>query len=182
MHTQVLLLRGINVGGHNRLPMADLRALLVALGCEDVATYVQSGNVVCRAEGTPEALGAELRAVLAAELGLTVPVVGRTAAQWATAVAGNPLLHLDDDPKRLHVTFLDDVPEPDRVDALLAEAAGLAPEVLAIAGRDVYLHIPNGYNKAKLTNTFLERRLGRVATARNWRTVLALADLAGVAD
>jgi uncharacterized protein (DUF1697 family) len=80
------------------------------------------------------------------------------------------------------VTFLDDVPEPDRVDALLAEAAGLAPEVLAIAGRDVYLHIPNGYNKAKLTNTFLERRLGRVATARNWRTVLALADLAGVAD
>ena len=66
--------------------------------------------------------------------------------------------------------------------ALVAEADGLAPEVLAVSGRDVYLHIPSGYHRAKLTNTFLERRLGRVATARNWRTVLALADLAGVAD
>jgi uncharacterized protein (DUF1697 family) len=181
MDTQLLLLRGINVGGHNRVPMADLRALLTALGCEDVVTYVQSGNVVCRAGGTPEALGAELSAVLAAELGLSVPVVGRTAAQWAATVAGNPLLHLDDDPKRLHVTFLDGVPAPDRVAGLVAEAEGLAPEVLAISGRDVYLHLPSGYHKAKLTNTFLERRLGRVATARNWRTVLALADLAGVA-
>ena len=65
--------------------------------------------------------------------------------------------------------------------AFVAEAAGLAPEVLSVSGRDVYLHIPSGYHQAKLTNTFLERRLGRVATARNWRTVLALADLAGLA-
>ena len=181
MDTRLLLLRGINVGGHNRVPMADLRALLTAFGCEDVVTYVQSGNVVCRAEGTPEALGAKLSAVVATELGLTVPVVGRSTAQWAATVAGNPLLHLDDDPKRLHVTFLDEVPEPDRVDALVAEAAALVPEVLAVSGRDVYLHLPSGYHQAKLTNAFLERRLDRVATARNWRTVLALADLAGVA-
>jgi len=180
MDTRLLLLRGINVGGHNRVPMADLRALLASLGCEDVVTYVQSGNVVCRADGAPEALGAELRAALSTELGLTVPVVGRTADQWAVMVAGNPLLHLDDDPKRLHVTFLDEEPEPERVAALLSEAEAFAPEVLAVSGRDVYLHTPNGYHQARLSNTFLERRLARVATARNWRTVLALADLAGV--
>jgi len=87
MDTRILLLRGINVGGHNRVPMADLRALLAALGCEDVVTYVQSGNVVCRAKGTPEALGTDVSGVLAAEMGLTVPVVGRTAAQWAATVA-----------------------------------------------------------------------------------------------
>jgi uncharacterized protein (DUF1697 family) len=179
--THVLLLRGVNVGGHNRVPMADLRAMVGALGAEDVVTYLQSGNVVCRSGHTPGALGAELHAVLAAELGLTVPVVDRTGPHWAETVAGNPLLHLDDDPKRLHVTFLDGAPDPDRVDALVVEAVGLAPEVLAVSRSDVYLHIPSGYHQAKLSNTFLERRLGRVATTRNWRTVLALADLAGAA-
>jgi len=181
MDTHVLLLRGINVGGHNRVPMADLRAMVAALGAEDVVTYLQSGNVVCRAGGTPEALAAEVRTVLAGELGLTVPVVGRTGTEWGTTVASNPLVRLDDDPKRLHVTFLDGTPEPERVDALRLEAVGLAPEAVAVSGPDVYLHTPSGYHQAKLSNAFLERRLGRVATTRNWRSVLALADLAGVA-
>jgi uncharacterized protein (DUF1697 family) len=180
MDTQLLLLRGINVGGRNRVPMADLRALLASLGCEDVSTYVQSGNVVCRAAGPPEVLAGRLGAAITAELGLTVPVVGRTAAEWAATVAANPLCDLDDDPTRLHVTFLAGLPDPERVDALVAEAGALAPEVVAVSGRDVYLHLPSGYHRAKLNQAFLERRLGQVATARNWRTVLALADLAGV--
>jgi uncharacterized protein (DUF1697 family) len=178
--THLLLLRGVNVGGHNRVPMADLRALLAGLGCEDVVTYLQSGNAVCRSGSLAEQLASATEGAIEAELGVTVRVVPRSSAQWAATVAGNPLLDLDDDPKRLHVAFLDAVPDPDRVDALVTESEGLAPERLAVSGPDVYLHTPAGYHQAKLTNAFLERRLGRVGTARNWRTVLALADLAGV--
>ncbi len=139
---------------------------------------MQSGNVVCRSDDTPEDLAAALAAAIAADVGLAVPVVGRTGEQWARTVAANPLVHLDDDPKRLHVTFLDGIPDPGAVDAVVAGAAGFAPERLEVAGADVFLHIPSGYHEAKLSNAFLERRLGRVATTRNWRTVLALGAMA----
>jgi uncharacterized protein (DUF1697 family) len=176
---RILLLRGVNVGGRNRLPMADLRALVDALGAEDVTTYLQSGNVVCRSDTGAEELAAGLAAAIASQAGLTVPVVGRTGDEWAAVVAGNPLVDLDDDPKRLHVTFLDGPPEPGRLDEVVAAAAGFAPERMAVVGADVFLHVPHGYHEAKLSNAFLERRLGRVATTRNWRTVVALGELAG---
>lgn len=179
MGSRVLLLRGINVGGHNRLPMADLRALVEASGGEDVTTYLQSGNVVCRSDDPPGQLATALAAAIATGAGLTVPVVGRTGDDWLATVAGNPLVDLDDDPKRLHVTFLDGVPEPARVDGVMTAAEGFTPERLAVVGADVFLHIPHGYHEAKLSNAFLERRLGRVATTRNWRTVLALAERVG---
>jgi len=178
--TQLLLLRGVNVGGHNRVPMADLRALLAGLDCEEVATYLQSGNAVCRSARAPDDLATAVGEALTSELGVTVPVVARSRVQWAATVAGNPLVDLTDDPKLLHVVFLDGPPEADRAGALESEAEGFAPERLAVVGPDVYLHTPAGYHQTRLTNTLLERRLGRVATARNWRTVLALADLAGV--
>jgi uncharacterized protein (DUF1697 family) len=177
--THVLLLRGVNVGGHNRVPMADLRALLAALGCEDVTTYLQSGNAVCRSTAVPGRLASDLEAALAAELGVTVRVLVRTAAEVAAAVAANPLEASTDDPKRLHVLFLETAPDGGRVDALVAEAADLAPERLGVSGAEAYLFTPAGYHDARLTGAFVERRLGRVGTARNWRTVLALADLAG---
>ncbi len=177
MGGRVLLLRGINVGGHNRLPMADLRALVAALGAEEVVTHLQSGNVVCRSPEAAGDLAAALATAITAEVGLTVPVVGRTGDQWAATVAGNPLVDLDDDPRRLHVTFLDGVPDASRVDEVVVAASGFAPERLAVVGADVFLHVPYGYHEAKLSNAFLERRLGRVATTRNWRTVLALGEL-----
>ena len=180
MGARVVLLRGINVGGRNRLPMADLRALLEELGCADVTTYLQSGNAVCRSDGTPDGLAAALSAALTAEAGLTVPVLVRTGDQWSATVGNNPLAGSDDDPKRLHVTFLDGEPEPGRIDELVAEAAGFAPERLVVVGADVFLHIPYGYHEAKLSNAFLERRLGRVATTRNWRSVCSLAEMAGL--
>ena len=179
MATHVVLLRGVNVGGHNRLPMADLRRVLGDLGYDDVATYLQSGNAVCTAPGPPDDVAAAVGAALGADLGLVVPVVARSADQWAALVAANPLAHLEDDPKRLHVTFLDAPPEPDRVLALAAEAAALAPERIEVVGADAFLHTPHGFADTKFTPTFLERRLGRAATTRNWRTVLALADLVG---
>lgn len=180
MTTHVLLLRGINVSGRNRLPMADLRAVVTALGFADVATYLQSGNLVCSGRGTPEQAAARVADALARELDLTVPVVGRRAEHWADLMTTNPLADLEDDPKKLHVTFLDGVPDPGRVTDLEGETAALAPERLEVVGADVFLHCPGGYGETALSNAFLEKRLGRVATTRNWRTVGALADLAGI--
>ena len=180
MPVHVLLLRGINVGGRNRVPMADLRALVTALGFDGVATHVQSGNLVCAGSGSPDRAAARVAEALAGELDVTVPVVGRSAAHWAALLATNPLAGLEDDPRKLHVTFLDGVPDPGRVADLVAEAAAFAPERLEVVGADVFLHCPGGYGETPLSNGYLEKRLGRVATTRNWRTVAALADLAGV--
>jgi uncharacterized protein (DUF1697 family) len=179
--THVVLVRGVNVGGHNRLPMADLRSLLGTLGYTDVVTYLQSGNAVCTAAGTPGEVAAAVATGLDRVLGLSVPIVARSAEQWGTLVAANPLVHLERDPKRLHVTFLDGLPDADHLAALAAEAGGLAPERIEVVGPDAYLHTPGGFASTRFTPSFLEKRLGRLATTRNWRTVLALADLVGVA-
>ena len=181
MATHVVLLRGVNVGGNNRLPMAEFRRVLESLGYDGVATYLQSGNAVCRAPGPTDEVADAVARALEDDLGLAVPVVTRSADQWAELVAANPLAHLEEDPKRLHVTFLDAPPDPERVVALASEAATLAPECIEVVGADAYLHTPHGFADTKFTPAFLERRLGRVATTRNWRTVLALAEMVDAA-
>ena len=180
--TYLLLLRGINVGGRNRLPMADLRALVSDLGHGDVRTHLQSGNVVCTGTGRPEEVADALSTAIRDQLSLAVPVVARKADQWAAIVGGNPFVGDEDDPKRLHVTFLAAQPAPDKVAGLLAqaEAEAFAPDRLAVVGQDVYLHIPGSYADSPLQNGVLEKRLGQVCTTRNWRTVTALAELAGL--
>ena len=180
MDTYLLLLRGINVGGRNRLPMADLRVLLSGLGFADVATYLQSGNVVCTGSGRAGDVAERVATAIADEMSLTVPVVARTSAEWATVIAGNPFAGVDDDPKRLHVTFLAGEPDPNRVNELMAESGSFEPDKVAVVGPDVYLHVPRGYSDTGLQNAFLERKLGQVASTRNWRTVTALAELAGL--
>ena len=179
MGTHVLLLRGVNVGGHNRVPMAELRALLERLGCDDVVTHLQSGNAVCRAPGSSASLAARTAAALEVELGVRVPVLGRSGARLGALAAANPLVHLEEDPTRLHVTFLDGRPAPARMAELEAAAATFAPDRVVVDGADCFLHVPGSYHESRVGNAVLERRLGRVATTRNWRTVLALAELAG---
>lgn len=180
--TFVLLLRGINVGGRNRLPMADLRALVVGLGHGDVRTHLQSGNVVCTGTGTTEDVARALSAAIRTELSRTVPVVARTAAQWASLAAANPFRVDEDDPTKLHVTFLAAPPDAVQVAGLEARAEEFAPDRFAVRGRDVFLHLPGGYAGTMLQNGLLERCLGREATTRNWRTVTALDALAAGAD
>ncbi len=180
MGTYLLLLRGINVGGRNRLPMADLRALVAGLGHGDVRTHLQSGNVVCTGAGRPADVADGLAVALRAELSLDVAVVARTAAQWDAMVTANPFASEGGDPKRLHVTFLTASPAPDRAAELEAASAAFAPDRIAVVGADVFLDLPDGYADTRLQGGVLEKRLGQVATTRNWRTVTALADLAGV--
>jgi uncharacterized protein (DUF1697 family) len=175
LRTYVALLRGINVGAHARISMADLRALFEALGSEDVATYVQSGNVLFKsAVARPAELVGAIERQIARQLELDVRVVVRTDAQLAKIARTTPFG--DGDPTKVHVAFLAARPEPARVRAV--DAKQFDPDELRVAGTEVYLHYPNGYGRTKLSNAALEKQLGVAATTRNWRTVTKLAELA----
>jgi uncharacterized protein (DUF1697 family) len=180
MGTFIAVLRSINVGGRNRVPMADLRALMSSLGFGDVTTYVQSGNVVFTAAGSRQAIAGAIEEQISAELGLAVPVIVRSKRQLQGIVAGTPFAGLDVDPKVLHVTFLAQRPEPGGVAELAGRAGQFGTDECEVIGEDVYLYCPGGYGETKLSNAFLERRLGVTATTRNWRTVTTLAEMAGI--
>ncbi len=173
----VALLRGVNVGGRTKVVMDDVRHIFAELGHTDIETYLQSGNVIFRCSEANLSRGAaDIEERIVRELGVTTTVLLRTADELAAIVAANPLLDRESDFTKLHVAFLADEPKPER-SARLATPAGL-PDELAIVGREVYLHCPNGYGKTKLHNAFIERRLGVAATTRNWKTVTNLHRLA----
>jgi len=174
--TYVAMLRAINLKGHNRIGMADLRALFVDHGCTDVSTYVQSGNVVFKSPKTAAQLVRAIERAISSAFGLDVTALVRSKQELGKVVAGNPFTARAADSAHLHVTFLAAAPAAARVRDLRARA--FAPEELAVRGREVYLHCPNGYGRTKLNNAFLEKQLRVAGTTRNWRTVTRLADLA----
>jgi uncharacterized protein (DUF1697 family) len=153
--------------------MAELKDLFVKLACKEVRTYIQSGNVVFEApaRGAGEL---ELRIAEAIEqrFKLKVPVVLRTATELGRVAAGNPFLSSGADLERLYVAFLAQVPSAAAAKALDPKRS--PPDELALVGRDIYLHLPNGAAKTKLTNDYFDRSLGTISTVRNWRTVQAL--------
>ena len=172
------LLRGINVGGNNKLPMKALSALFVKAGCTDVVTYINSGNVVFRAE---PALAARLPELLAAAIleshQLTVPVVVRGAAELKKIAAKHPHLTPEAELRFLHVGFLGKKPTA-------AQVASLDPnrspaDVFTVMGSEIYVLYGAGLAKSKLTNQYLDSKLGTVSTMRNWNTVRKLAELTG---
>jgi uncharacterized protein (DUF1697 family) len=170
------LLRGINVGKHKRIAMADLRALVEGLGYTDVKTHLNSGNVVFTAAGGDNLeLAGAIEAAIAAETGLAVPVVVRSGAELAGIVANNPFPDAAADPATLHVTFLGAAPDPERVAALAEVDRG--EDDFRVAGDVVYLFYPNKLTGATFMPTGLDAALGVVATSRNWRTVTKLAEL-----
>jgi len=173
----VALLRGINVGGTRLLPMKGLAELCTAVGCGEVQTYIQSGNVVFSA---PKPLVAKLPAVLAAAIlrkfKFEVPVVVRSAEALARVAENNPFLGKGIDPDWLHVAFLADAPGPEQVASLDPNRS--PGDEWVVAERDIYLHFPKGAGQSKLTNQYLESRLKTVSTFRNWRTVLKLLEMA----
>ncbi|HEX3456154.1 MAG TPA: DUF1697 domain-containing protein [Gaiellaceae bacterium] len=176
MARQVALLRGVNVGSHNRISMPALRDRLGDAGFDDVVTYLQSGNVVLSSTLKPAALEAECRGVIADAFGLDVDVLVRTGAQLATIVRKNPLGRVATDAKRYQVTFLSKPPPTEVVRKLEALAAG--GEQLAASGRELYAWHPNGIGRSKLAARMTGKDLGAVATSRNWATVTTLLELA----
>jgi uncharacterized protein (DUF1697 family) len=174
--TYVALLRGINLGARNKVSMADLRELFHALGAEDVATYLQSGNVVFKSRAEAAELVGAIQDRIRSDLGLDVTVLVRTSGELGQVLARNPFAKSGREPTRLHVTFLAETPPPARVRKL--DPKHSEPDEFEIVGREVYLHTPNGYGRSKLSNAYFEKQLGVAATTRNWRTVTNLAELA----
>jgi uncharacterized protein (DUF1697 family) len=175
----VALLRGINVSGHNLVAMTDLRALMAPLAVDDVATYLQSGNVVFRSEATdPDDLARAIAARIHAELDLEVAVLVRTAHDLDRVATTNPFLTNDGDGPGCYVTFLAAPPDPDRVAALSTAKDASSADSFLVGSREVFLSCPNGYGRTKLNNTFFEKKLAVAATTRNWRTVTTLAEMA----
>jgi uncharacterized protein (DUF1697 family) len=174
--THVALMRGINVGGKNKLPMKDLAALFEEVGCRQVLTYIQSGNVVFDADTTTaERSRTHVPELLAERFGYRVPVVLRTARELRAAAARHPFLDEADDAKHLHVGFLADAPSAEAVETL--DPARSAGDSFAVLGREVFLHVPGGMARTKLTTDYFDRRLGTVMTVRNWRTVTTLIEM-----
>ncbi|MCX5069479.1 DUF1697 domain-containing protein [Micromonospora lupini] len=177
MTRYVALLRGVNVGT-TRLAMADLRRIVADLGHDDAKTYLQSGNVAFgSAVRDAEKLAAGIERALADELGLRVPVLVRGGRELAAVAGGNPYAEVEDDPTRLLVAFLATPPKKSMVDALTVP--GGENVSFTVTGREVFLHFPDGgYGRTKFTNAYLEKKLGVVATTRNWKSVRALAEMA----
>jgi len=173
MARQVALLRAINLGPARRIAMGDLRALLVA-GYADVSTHIASGNVLLSSDLAPPDLARELERLIAGRFGFEVPVVVRTRDELAAIVASDPLAHVATDPRRYQVSFLER--PPDAATASRIEAAAVEPEAVALAGREIFAWHPNGIVRSPLARALGERSLG--ATARNWRTVMKLLELA----
>jgi uncharacterized protein (DUF1697 family) len=172
----VALLRGVNVAGKNRLPMADLCAMFSSAGCVSVQSYIQSGNVVFQA--APEVAGGIAAAIegrIAKDFGYRTPVVLRTTSELADTIAHNPFLAAGKPEESLHVMFLADKPGSAAVSTLDPRRA--PPDEFVVHKRDIYLHLPNGAGRSKLTNQYFDSKLKTVSTSRNWRTVNKLLEL-----
>jgi uncharacterized protein (DUF1697 family) len=173
----VALLRGINVGGKNKLPMADLSAMFTGAGCAGVQTYIQSGNVVFDAPAAlADGLPVRIQQAIADRFGYRIPVVMRTAGELAAIFRENPFLAGGADPDTLHVVFVAGTPEASRVAALDPHRS--PPDELLARGREIYLRCPNGFARTRITSAYLDTTLATTTTVRNWRTVEKLAQLA----
>lgn len=169
----IVLLRGVNVGGNNKVPMADLRAAAEKAGYANARTYANSGNLVLEGKGTAEAVAKDVEALLAKRFGVDVPVIVRTAAQWK-AYRANPFPK--GEPAYVQLGLTKSAPDKACV-AAIAERATLG-EVAKVAGDAVWIHFPQGVGKSKLTPAFLDKAAGSPLTLRNWNTVQELARLA----
>jgi uncharacterized protein (DUF1697 family) len=174
---QIALLRGVNLGGRRAVAMAALRNLLTGLGCADVRTLLQSGNVVFSGgQGSGAALERWLEAALLSELGLTTDVMVRSSHEWRRLIAANPFPdEAKRDPARFLVVCLKGKPTTRAINTLRAAITG--PERLEAVGRELYVVYPAGQGQSRLTVALMDAKLGIRGTGRNWNTVLKLGAL-----
>jgi uncharacterized protein (DUF1697 family) len=176
MKTYVALLRAINVGGKNKLPMAELSQMFARAGCERVRTYIQSGNVVFGA--SPKSVAGvcqEVREGIRKRFRIEVPLVWRAADEMQAVLRENPYAKRARMEDAVSVMFLADRPEAARLKALDPERS--PGDEYIVRGREIYLWLPNGMGRSKLTNAYFDSKLATVSTARNWRTVLKLVEM-----
>jgi uncharacterized protein (DUF1697 family) len=177
MPTFIALLRGINVGGHNKIPMSELRSLCGELGWVDVQTYIQSGNLVFRAGAAPAILEGDLERAVQHRFGLSIHVIVRSATEWAAYVEGNPYPDASErEPNLVMLALSQAPPKQGALEGLRARAGG--GERIELAGDALWIHYGGGMAKSKLLAGPLDRLVGSPVTTRNWRTVLKLDELA----
>ncbi|GLU51980.1 DUF1697 domain-containing protein [Dyadobacter frigoris] len=172
MKTYVTILRGINVSGQKMIKMAELKKMFETLPFENVRTYIQSGNIVFNAKPENDKdLAKEIHDNIQKTFSFSVPVIVLEEKELKKVQQHNPFLTgRNEDVTKLHVTFLDEIPENTLVEKL-KETAQFLPDEWIADGKTIYLFCPNGYGKTKLNNNFFENKLKVTATTRNWKTV-----------
>lgn len=168
MKTYIALLRGINVGGHNKLPMKELRQLLEDTGFGNVKTYIQTGNIAFKSEKNTAELAEIIQTAIENSYSFAPHVLVLGVGDFEKAMTSNPFAEAESEPKTLHLYFLD--AEPQNPDLNLLEEIKKGSEQFMLKGRVFYLHAPEGVGRSKLAAR-AEKALGVAATARNWRTV-----------
>jgi uncharacterized protein (DUF1697 family) len=183
MHTYISMLRGINVSGQKMIKMAELKAMYESLHYANVATYIQSGNVVFRSRSDdPHSIATSIEKAIEKSFGFSVTVILRQPAEFRKVIDKCPFLGAAlEDETRIYVTFLKSRPAPALVKAL-ALVTKPGKDVYQIAGSEIYLHCPNGYGKTQFSNTYFEKQLNVSATTRNWNTVQTLFALSSGRD
>ena len=173
----VALLRGINVGGKNKLPMAELVRIFERVGCSDVETYIQSGNVVFRADDElARRIPMLASKAIADRYGYRVPVAARSAAELRKVARSNPFLQDRTEDEGLYVAFL--AGEPSAAQLRTLDPKRSLPDQFIVRGAEIYLRCPNGLARSKLTNKYFDTNLETTCTLRNWNTVLRLTQIA----
>jgi uncharacterized protein (DUF1697 family) len=175
MSNYIVLLRGINVGGHNKLPMSDLRSLLTDNGYKAVSTYIQSGNILLSSDKDSKTINTHICGLLKNTYDYNIPVITISVTALQQCFNDNPFLNTETDIKFLHVTFLDNTPKKESVENFNVNLYN--NDRFQIVGQFVYLHTPDGFAKTKFSNTQFEKQLNTTATTRNWRTVTKLIEL-----
>jgi len=175
MTTYVAMLRGINVSGQKKIKMVDLRAHLEEVGFKNIQTYIQSGNIIFEhTSTTAKELENTIEQKLEKEYGFHVPTLIKTPAELTSVIKHNPFKNEEE--KRLYVTFLYDLPEPEKLEKL--EEVNYEPEQYIVDQKNIYFFSPLGYGNAKMNNNFFEKKLKTNATTRNWNTVNKLVEMA----
>jgi uncharacterized protein (DUF1697 family) len=173
MTTYIALLRGINVGGHNKIAMKELQAALGEAGFSDVRTYIQSGNIVLRSPNIEPVVADTIRHTIAGGFRLQIPVVVRTAEEWADVVERQPFPEGCEDLSRWYVTFFDRFPPGIDLDPNRSPG-----DRFRVIGREAHLYLNGGVANTRLSHDWFEKQLSVTATARNWNTVLKLREIA----
>jgi uncharacterized protein (DUF1697 family) len=174
--TYVALLRGINLGGKNMLPMKELVAMVSAAGCSNVRNYIQSGNVIYTAgDRVAGRVGRVVSAAIEKQFGFQTRLVIRTTEQIRQVIRSNPFLTPGVDENLLSVLFLADSPEAENVAKLDPQRS--PPDQFRVVGDEIFLHTSTGLAKTKLTNAYFDSKLKTICTCRNWRTVMKLLDM-----
>ena len=174
MSRYVALFRGINVGGKQILPMQALREILAACGCEDVQTYIQSGNAIFSSEVAPGELSANITHAIQKRFGFAPQVLILTIDRFVAVAAANPFAEAEENPSCLHVAFLTEKPAAPNLDAL--NDLKVESERFLLKDDAFYLYAPDGIGRSKLAGK-VDRHLGVATTGRNWRTVCKIIEL-----